>query len=734
MNSSIKIITLLFVIILSTDDYAQSISKGSKTSFQTSHSWEPYIDSRADIAMVYGVKGNPSDKQGSTRSPFLNRINSWREKGYNVQFMTGMAWGEYQDYFMGKWDGKYHFEEGQKTAQGDTIWHGKNVPYIVPSPTYLKYFEQKNIKPIIDSGITSIYLEEPEFWARSGYSEAFKKEWMDYYGFAWRPQNDSPENTYLSNKLKYHLYYRALDTVLTYAKKYGKSKGLDIKCYVATHSLINYSQWQIVSPEASLASLPCVDGYIAQIWTGTSREPNYYDGNKAERVFENAFLEYGCMQSMVEPSHRMIYFLTDPVEDWARDWSDYKNNYQATFTAQLFYPLVDHYEIMPWPERIYEGLYHISATNQVKEHIPRAYSTQMQIMQNALQAMPLSQNKISGTNSIGVLMSNSLMFQRSPVYSDKYDPQLSNFYGMAMPLLKRGIPVHIIHMENLGYREALSGIKVLLMTYSNMKPMSQESHVQLADWVRTGGILVYLSRDDDPFQTVQEWWNTGNNKYTRPADELFERMGLKMNPSEGVYPYGKGFVYILRDNPKEYVTTEGGDKKLMDTLTSIYKVRIKKEKLVFKNNFMLKRGAYLLSSVMTESVSKQPLVCKGQFIDLFNPDLPIIEKKIVPPGTQSLLYDLSTLKSKNHPRVLASASRICKQRNTFNQYSFIAKAPINTTNNMRIFLSRKPRSIKLKKNDGENMELNISSWDKSSRTLFISFKNQPSGVHVFISY
>ena len=62
----------------------------------------------------------------------------------------------------------------------------------------------------------------------------------------------------MSSKLKYHLYYRALDEAFTYAKEYGRSKGLDIKCYVPTHSLLNYSQWQIVSPEASLASLPCV--------------------------------------------------------------------------------------------------------------------------------------------------------------------------------------------------------------------------------------------------------------------------------------------------------------------------------------------------------------------------------------------------------------------------------------------------------------------------------------------
>ena len=38
-------------------------------------------------------------------------------------------------------------------------------------------------------------------------------------------------------------------------KNMVNQKGLDVKCYVPTHSLINYTSWQIVSPEASLASL-----------------------------------------------------------------------------------------------------------------------------------------------------------------------------------------------------------------------------------------------------------------------------------------------------------------------------------------------------------------------------------------------------------------------------------------------------------------------------------------------
>ena len=447
--------------------------------------------------------------------------------------MTGIAWGGYQDYFTGEWDGQWHLDEGQVNAQGDTIWHGHMVPYIVPSENYLKYFKEKHIKRVIDAGITSIYLEEPEFWARSGYSEAFKREWKEYYGTDWRPQHESPEATYMSSKLKYHLYYRALDEAFTYAKEYGRTKGMDIKCYVPTHSLLNYSQWQIVSPEASLASLPCVDGYIAQVWTGTSREPDYFNGVRKERVFETAFLEYGFMASMTEPTGRKVWFLTDPIEDWPRDWEDYRRNYQATFTAQLLYPQINSYEIMPWPERIYTGLYNKSKDSDEKIRIPSDYATMMQVMVNALQHMPLSGNRVSGSGGVSVMMGNSLMFQRFPTHEGYDDPQLSNFYGMAMPLLKRGIPVNIVHIENLGYEKALAGTKVLIMTYSNMKPLDPVAHTQLAEWVEKGGILLYAGRDDDPFQTVSEWWNKDGNTYAAASDHLFSLMGIPAAAAAG---------------------------------------------------------------------------------------------------------------------------------------------------------------------------------------------------------
>ncbi|MFV0591734.1 MAG: hypothetical protein ACK5M7_10135 [Draconibacterium sp.] len=699
-----------------------------KTAFQTSNPWKPVIDVRADVAIVYSVK----DHHEKGNMTFEERVQSWRDRGYTTHFMSGIAWGEYQDYFTGQWDGKWHLDEGQVTQRGDTIWHGRMVPYIVPSMNFIKYMKEKVIKRVIDAGIDAIFLEEPEFWARSGYSDAFKREWKEYYGFDWRPQHESAENTYLSNKLKYHLYYRALNECFTYAKDYGKSKGMNVRCYVPTHSLVNYSQWKIVSPEASLASLPCVDGYIAQVWTGTSREPNYFNGKAKERVFETAFLEYGSMESMTAPTGRKMFFLTDPIEDWPRDWADYKKNYQATFTAQLLYPGIADYEVMPWPNRIYQGYYRTSAESNEKERIPRFYSTQMQVMINTLNNMPLSENKVSGSPGIGVLMSNSLMFQRFPTHNGYEDPQLSNFYGQALPLLKRGVPVKTVHIENVSFPETWKDVKVLIMSYSSMKPIDQSAHGYIADWVKNGGTLVYAGRDQDAFQNVQEWWNTDGNDFGAPSEDLFQKLALKAPFKAGEFEYGKGKVCILRNDPKEFVLNENNDSEFVNTINALYKEETGRE-LAFKNSFTLTRGSYELISVVDENTDQSPYTIKGKLIDLFDPEIPVLDEKQVNPGEQAFLFNIGSVENPENPQVLATAARVYDENITENGYSFVVKSPLNTTNVMRVLLPGKPLKTEVQDAVGNPLQTS-SSWDEASKTCFLSFENNPEGVQVKLSW
>jgi len=724
------LLTILSVKVCAQPSQKQSQSQSrpvEKTTFQTSNPWKPVTDVRADVAIVYSVK----DHHAKGNMTFEERVQSWRDKGYTTHFMTGIAWGEYQDYFTGAWDGQRHLDEGQVTQKGDTIWHGRMVPYIVPSMNFIRYMKEKVIKRVIDAGVDAIYLEEPEFWARSGYSESFKKEWKAYYGFDWRPQHESPENTYLSSKLKYYLYYRALNECFTYAKEYGKSKGMNVRCYVPTHSLVNYAQWMIVSPEASLAALPCVDGYIAQVWTGTSREPNFFNGKRKERVFETAFLEYGSMESMTAPTGRKMFFLTDPIEDWPRDWADYKKNYQATFTAQLLYPMIADYEVMPWPDRIYQGYYRTRANSDEKEQIPRFYSTQMQVMINTLNQMPLSDNQVSGSQGIGILMSNSLMFQRFPTHHGYEDPQLSNFFGQALPLLKRGVPVQTVHIENAAFPDTWKGVKMLIMSYANMKPMEQTAHDHIAAWVKNGGTLVYCGKDDDAFQSVREWWNTGGNMFKAPSEDLFTKLGLKTPFIAGEYTYGKGKVCILRNDPKDFVLTEDKDGEFVNTVKRLYEAGGKK--LEFKNSFTLTRGPYELISVLDEHADQTPYTFKGKLIDLFDPEIPVLTEKQVKPGEQAFLYNIGSVKNPGTPQVLAAAARIYDEKVTKRQYTFIAKSPQSTTNVMRVLIPGKPDKIELTNKAGAAVQA-ITTWDAPSKTCFLSFENDPDGVQVKMSW
>ncbi len=646
--------------------------------------------------------------------------------------MTGIAWGDYQDYFLGEIDGVNHLHEGQMERDGDRIMHGENVPYTVPTDAYIDYINSL-VEKVIDACITTLYLEEPEFWSRAGYSETFKKKWMEYYGFDWMPQHKSPEATYLSSKLKYQLYYDALEQVFNHAKEYGGSKGKEIKLFVPTHSLINYSSWQIVSPEASLASLDAMDGYIAQVWTGTSREPVYFDGEAKERVFENAFLEYGSMVSMIKPTGREIYFLTDPIEDWPRTWNDYKRNYQATFTAQLLYPSVDKFEVMPWPRRIYMGGFETEDSEE-EQPMPAPYATQVQVMINTLNRMPASKNKVSGSHGIGTLVSNSMMFQRFPTHAGYEDPQLSNFYGMVMPLLKRGVPVETVHMENLGYPESTEDLKVLIMSYANMKPMSPDVHEHLASWIEQGGVLLYYGRDRDPFQEVREWWNNDGLNDQIPSDDLFKRLGIDEVSPAGSYSYGDGKVVITRKDPKELVMQRGGDEAFVNLVKQSYELDAGAGELTTKNSLSLQRGPYDIVSVMDESVSSKPYRVKGPVIDLFDPALPVLDEKIIEPGRQALLYNLNRIENPSTPQVLTAAARVSSEEVSSNSYSFTAKSPSETWNVMRILLPGKPGNVKVLSSEGQTAVEADHEWHAASNTLLLEFENSAEGIDVIIKW
>jgi len=52
-----------------------------------------------------------------------------------------------------------------------------------------------------------------------------------------------------------------------------------------------------------------------------------------------------------------------------------------------------------------------------------------------------------------------------------------------------------------------------------------------------------LWQDEDAFQRVQEWWNTGPNNFKAPSGHLFMKLGLKEPFHAGEYKIGDGKIW-----------------------------------------------------------------------------------------------------------------------------------------------------------------------------------------------
>jgi hypothetical protein len=636
-----------------------------RTCFQTGGPWKETSNLRSDVAIVYGIDpGLP------------NRIETWRNRGYRIHVMTGVSWGNYQDYLYGRFDGINHEDEAQTERNGKKVSHGGDVYYMCPGTNYGKFL-CVGVQRALDAGAEAIHLEEPEFWVRSGYSEGFKREWRAYYGEDWQPQHSSVDAQWRSSKLKYFLYRRALQQVFDYIQDYNKRTGRKVRCYVPTHSLINYAHWQIVSPESSLARLNGCDGYIAQVWTGTSREPNLYRGKLKERTFETAFLEYGAMQNLVRATGRQVWYLNDPIEDNPNyDWENYRVNWESTLVASLLQPEVSRYEVAPWPERIFGGKYPRNAPAEKRQGIPPAYATELQTVMNALNDM--NQPKVEwngGSDGFGLVIGDSLMFQRGePTPSDKH---LSQVYGLALPFVKRGIPIAPVQLENLTVTNYLQGFSTLLLTYNGMKPQSPEVHAPLADWVRRGGVLCVVDDDTDPYNHVREWWNTNGLTYTTPRAHLFKELGIT-DESFGDKPVkvGQGYVSWLRENPAKLAASETGDVRLVTSVKQAADLRSVPWREA--NHLLLRRGPYLIGAGLDETIAAEPTIVKGRLINLFDAELRLRSSVTLEPGTRAFLLDLDSVKGPG-TRVLASACKALPLKKEKETLSFtvegVAKTP-----------------------------------------------------------
>ena len=715
-----------------------------RTGYQNGVALTPDIDNQCDFVMVYRLDETSEE-----------RVKQYKEKGYVVHFMTGISWGRYADYLYGKYDGINHWDEAQTDRYGNVILHSPDVPYMVPTIAFADYLSVK-LRKIVDMGVEAIHVEEPEFWDRAGYSPAFKREYELYYREEWKAPHESADAKYKCSALKAYLYKRTIARVASSLKEYAKVKyNQNLRFYVPTHSLLNYTQWKIVSPEGKLADIPAVDGCIAQVWTGTSREKNWYNGSFAERTFETAYLEYGVMQELVKGTGRKMWFLHDPIEDNPIfDWNDYRENYFRIVSASLMHPGVNIYEICPWPTRVMTGKYPKDAPDAIG--IPDEYRT---ILNNTFNTLGIVENVPSKGLRVGVLTGDCQLYQREYPdceFSDKKEevtgtvlreneqlikdfkeklfknPEnnrelmlkfmsanaLPAFYGLAMPLLKYGIPVRPVLLDNAGrYAGYLDDYDVLLLSYEFMKPETPAINNAIAQWVKQGGTLIYIGDGFDPFHKINSWWS---GKYETAAGHLFELLDCQNAKNKQAIKCGKGLVAVWNYNPAKICFSKENGDEMREFFSSV--LNEKGIKPDYKNYIRVDRDYLTVAAVFDESKSEEPLIIKGLYADMFTPEFDVVTEKILNPGDNALLLDLN----KYNDIIIGTSARINSCEKTDNRLKIKAYGADLLNANIRL---RPGFAVKEVLVDGVKTEFKI---DDKSETVLISFSSKGRETEIIV--
>lgn len=389
---TMRIITAFLALCFSILACGQQIQI-PKTTFQTNHLWRPGSDFGTEAVLVYDV----NDIDGKD---FESRIKTWKIHGYEPQFMISFSWGEDLNHKF-KW---------QTLLSGHPRMHGE-VPYFIPDEKYCKDIFNRKIKRAINADIHCIVFEEPEFYI-----------------------NCNPE---LSDSNKCEILLQTLQYIIALTKQYAHDQRKDVYCLIATHSIFNYANWGIISPEILLSKIPQLDGFIGQVWQDTAES-----SNDSLTTFEHAYLEYASLAALINSNNKILYFLTDPVGDIDKSWCEYKDGYLATTVAMMMIGNINRYEILPWPHRILEYRHPLNKLSTKPVKIPEDYLSLILIINQILRTTPTVADK----DTCNILISNEIM--NSDGKGNKRIHIIERLYQQLLPIVRKGVPIRFIYKED----------------------------------------------------------------------------------------------------------------------------------------------------------------------------------------------------------------------------------------------------------------------------------------------
>ena len=268
------------------------------------------------------------------------------------------------------------------------------------------------------------------------------------------------------------------------------------------------------------------------------------------------------------------------------------------------------------------------------------------------------------------------------------------------------------------FENYLAENKFLVLSYEFIKPMDPKINEELVVWVKNGGTLFYVGDGSDPYHQVKFWWQQAG--YDTPARHLMDLAGLGINPEDGSYPVGKGRILVWNKMPAAICL----DKAVSDDYRERVRVGLENCGIhwTYRNDLTLRRGPYIISSVMNQSVSEDSKIFEGRFVDLLENDYPIITRKEVKPDECALLLDLHKVESEPF-RVLGTAARVLSADETEDGLALKLKAADRVKVYTRLKLPKKMVVA-------EASTAVEASWDEDSSSLLLSYDSTGDEITV----
>lgn len=690
----------------------------------------------------------------------------------HVDFSAAQDFGKL--FTSGLYDGVEHTASILKKADGSNWQFGmlEGVPYMLPSQEWNDFLTANALKAV-EAGATGITVEEIGVFGSTGYEEAFRKEWKDFYGTEW-PSDlwSNPTHYFMAQHLRNRLCERQLNHIFSAVKDMNPA----IKCSMVNHTSVAYYGFANAVGNHDLAALDVVDAIEGQTWSNTIEIPFLYNGKNIARRFVTAFLDYSYWANLArEFPDKPVSVITDPKGDGYEDRTleELKSSYQHQIVSQLAFPSVYHYNACVWSDRAY------SWNNPSLPASTPAFRTIVNTIISAQGQMFQYTEPVVTDNQpikVGVLQLDTAGYQDG---APQGGVASSDYYSMFAGMMYNGLMVEAIPV---GQKESPTPIfdqfDLIVASYDTMKPLNTLCNEKLEDYVENGGILLLYSGtgEYEDLDTDLAWWKAAG--FPSPQDELLSRFGITtagrtkglrgtMTAVTGTLAESVGDIHTSGSAMTGYDTVEGavplymkGDKTVafekevgkghfiymgveslafgaagmgdvQFKLTQEIASRYLSKTIESKNYISYRRGPFMGFNSLSGSNTTET----STYLNLFDEKLSVVENLTVAETESALLLDVSDKLQSTKPTVLFAPGTNPAIAEYANITRIVTNGPANSESVIRIYIPDGYEISSVTAVDPNNRDMLISQeYDSVSKTLLVTYKNHVKQVIVDVEY